>query len=98
MYVVRDIFRCKPGRGRELIEKFKRTIPSTEREDGFRNSRILVDVVADYWTVVFEAEFERLEQFEHHMNGYGSRPEVRAAMEGYMDLVDGGRREILKVV
>jgi heme-degrading monooxygenase HmoA len=98
MYVVRDIFRCKPGKAKALIEKFRLTLESSEREDGFRNSRVLVDFVADYWTVVFEAEFERLEQFEHHMNGYGTRPEVRAAMEGYMDLVEGGRREIFRVV
>lgn len=98
MYVVRDIFHCKPGKARELVERFRKTIPATEKADGFRNSRILVDFVADYWTVVFESEFDELAQFEQHMREYATRPEVREAMDGYMDLVLEGRREIFRIV
>lgn len=98
MYKVRDVFRCKPGKAKELVARFQRTVPSMEREDGFRNIQILVDVVADYWTVVVEAEFDSLDQFERHMSGFGGRTEVREAMTGYMDLVDGGHREIWRIV
>lgn len=97
-YKVRDVFRCKPGKAKELVARLKKTIPSTEREDGFRNAQILVDVVADYWTVVWEAEFDSLSQFEHHLAGYSGRPEVQEAMAGYMELVDSGHREIWRVV
>ena len=97
MYKVRDVFRCKPGKAKELVARLKQTIASTEREDGFRNSQVLVDVVADYWTVVWEAEFESLSQFEQHMAEYGNRAEVREAMAGYMELVDGGHREIWRI-
>jgi heme-degrading monooxygenase HmoA len=98
MFLIRDVFRCKPGKARELAEKLRSTLPSSEREDGFRNCRLLVDFVATYWTVVWEAEIESLQQFEHHMDGYSGRPEVRAAMAGYLDLVDGGHREIFRVL
>ena len=98
MFLVRDIFRCKPGHAGEVARRLRQTIESTEREDGFRNSRILVDYVSDYWTVVMEAEVESLDQFEHHMSGYGSRPEVRAAMQGYTELVVEGRREIFRIL
>jgi quinol monooxygenase YgiN len=98
MYIVRDVFRCKPGKARELVEKLRATLESTEREDGFRNSRLMVDAVANYWTVVWEAEIERLEQFEHHMAHYGSRPEVKQAMAGYLELVESGYREIFRLV
>ena len=98
MYQVRDIFRCKPGRAKELVERFKRTIPSMESKDGFRDIRVMVDAVADYWTVVVEAHFDSLADFERHMTEFSARPEVREAMAGYMDLVEGGRREIWKVV
>ncbi len=98
MYVIRDIFRCKPGKAKLLVEKLRATLPSTEKEDGFRNCRLMVDAVATYWTVVWEAEVESLEQFEHHMANYGSRPEVQQAMAGYLDLVEGGHREIFRVV
>jgi len=98
MFLIRDVFRCKPGKARELAEKLRATLPSSEREDGFRNCRLLIDFVATYWTVVWQAEVESLRQFEHHMDGYSGRPEVRAAMAGYLDLVDGGHREIFKIV
>ena len=98
MFVIRDVFRCRPGKARELVEKFKRTLASTEEIDGFRNSRIMVDAVAEYWTVVIEADCEKLEDFEKHMREYGTRPEVRDAMQGYMDLVVEGRREIFRIV
>ena len=98
MYLIRDVFRCKPGKARQLVEKLRATIPSTEREDGFRNNRLLVDAVANYWTVVWEAEVESLEQFEHHLKHYGSRPEVGQAMAGYLELVESGHREIFRIV
>jgi hypothetical protein len=98
VYLIRDVFRCKPGQAKVLVEKLRATIPSTEEHDGFRNCRLLVDVVATYWTVVWEAEVESLADFETHMAGYGSRPEVKAAMAGYLDLVDGGHREIFRIV
>lgn len=97
MYVVRDIFRCKPGKAKDLIARFKASLKSAEQHDGFSNSRVLVDVVADYWTVVIESDVASLEQFEQHMREWGARAEVREAMEGYMDLVEGGRREIFRI-
>lgn len=97
MFVVRDVFRCKPGKAKELVEKFKRTIGTMERDDRFTNVRIMVDAVADYWTVVLESDVASLADFEQHMSEYGTRPEVREAMAGYMDLVIEGRREIFRL-
>jgi len=97
MYVVRDIFRCKPGKAKELVAKFKTSIKSMEQLDGFSNVRLMVDAVADYWTVVLESDVATLEQFEQHLREWGARPEVREAMEGYMELLEGGRREIFRI-
>ena len=97
MFVVRDIFRCHPGKAKLLVEKLRATLASTETLDGFGNSRILVDFVADYWTVVWEAEVESMAQFEKHMAEYSARPEVQEAMAGYLDLVTGGHREIFRI-
>jgi heme-degrading monooxygenase HmoA len=97
-YKVRDVFRCKPGKAKDLVEKFKKTFASMQEVDGFRNPQIMVDAVASYWTVVIESEVDSLERFEKHQNEYSSRPDVREAMAGYMDLVDGGHREIWRIV
>ena len=98
MFVVRDIFKCKPGKAKDLAARFKKLLPSMEAEDGFVNGRVMVDAFADYWTVVVEAEFASLAQFERHMNEFSQRPEVREVMAGYMDLVEGGHRELWRVV
>jgi hypothetical protein len=98
MYQVRDVFRCKPGKAKDLAARFKELVPSLERDDHFTNCRVMVDAVADYWTVVIEAEFEKLEDFERHMTEFGRRPEVARVLAGYMDLVEGGRREIYRIV
>ena len=98
MYLIRDVFRCRPGKAGELARRFKETIPSMEAEDGFRNCRVMVDYVASYWTVVIESDVDDLDQFVRHQATYGTRPEVRAAMEGYMELVQEGHREIYRIV
>ena len=97
MYVVRDVFQCKPGKAKDLVAKFRKMSDSMKNEDGFRSPRILVDAVAGYWTVVMETEVDSLAQFEQNMQAYASRPETSAAMEGYMELVTGGHREIFRI-
>jgi hypothetical protein len=97
-YLVRDVFRCKPGQAKALAAKLRATLPATEAADGFRNCRLLVDAVATYWTVVWEAEIDSLQQLEGHMATWAQRPEVQAAMAGYLDLVAGGHREIFRIL
>lgn len=98
MFVIRDVFRCKPGKAKELAERFRKLVPSMEEHDRFTNCRVMVDAVAAYWTVVVEAECESLGDFETHMTAFGQRAEVREILSGYMDLVEGGHREIYRLV
>jgi hypothetical protein len=98
VYVIRDVFRAKPGKSRQLAEMFKKTLTSLEGEDGFSNPRVMLDFVTEYWTVVLESETDSLEKFEKHMATYAARPEVREALAGYMDLVQEGHREIYRLV
>jgi quinol monooxygenase YgiN len=98
MYLIRDVFRCKPGKAGALAKMFLQTVPSMESEDGFRNVRVMTDAVATYWTVVLQAEVDDLAKFEGHMRSFSARPEVKEALAGYMDLVDGGHREIYRIV
>ena len=95
MYLIRDTFQCKPGMAKELVNKFKLTIPYME-EQNFKNIKILTDVVSNYWTVVLEAEVETLAEFEIR-KGFTSKPQVKEIMKDYMTLVEGGRREIFNI-
>ena len=96
MYVVRDIFQTKPGKAKELAAKFKAAAPHLEQM-GMKNMRVLTDAVANYWTVVAEGEVESLDHYFEMARHEREHPEIAAAMQGYMDLVKGGRREIFRV-
>lgn len=98
MYVVRDVFRCKPGQAKEIARRFRAAFEALEAAGEPGSGRILVDAVADYWTVVLESEVADLAEFERQMAAWGKVPAVAEIMRGYMDLVDGGRREIFRVV
>jgi len=101
MYVIRDIFYCKPGKVRPMVEKFK-AMNSIGVGSGMPKMRIMTDFAGEhYWTVVSEMEVPDLKAFEDMM----SNPQMSAedmkkfeeAMAGYHDLVDHGKREIYKI-
>ena len=96
MYVIRNVFKCKPGKSKALIEKFKAT-HELMKKDIDLNDRILVDEVAGFWTIVVEIEVENIAEFENAMKERGSRDDVQQAMAGYMDMVDSGYREVFRI-
>lgn len=96
MFVVRNVFRAKPGKAKDLADRFKAAAPHFEsRIEG--RMRVMTDVVSSFWTVVLESEVEDLAAYLDQSRSATSNPEVREIMSGYMDLVEGGRREIFKV-
>ena len=95
MIVVRNVFRCKPGQAKKLVEMLKGTVANSKGAIG--NARVLTDVSAPFWTVVFEIEAENLAEWEKQSTATTADSDTRKPMAGYMDLVDGGHREILRV-
>ncbi len=100
MYVIRDVFRCKPGKSRQLAEMFKKSIDSMQSKppDGFGNPRVMLDFVTDYWRVVLESDVESLAKYENMMSASSTSQEMRDSMAGYMDLVEEGHREVYRLV
>jgi len=96
MYVVRDIFTAKPGKAKELVAKFKQAAPYLA-EMGMKGMRVMTDAVADYWTVVAEVEVESLDAYFDGARRERDHPQIGPIMQGYMDLVKGGRREVFRV-
>jgi hypothetical protein len=95
MFVVRDVFVAKPGRAKDLVAKFKQAAPRL-RALGLEQ-RVMTDAVASYWTVVVESEVESLDNYFGMARGMGGDQQLGEIMQGYMDLVEGGRREIFKI-
>jgi len=96
MYLIRDVFNTKPGRAKDLVAKFKQAMPHM-RTPAIRGMRVMTDTVAGYWTVVCETEVEELQAYFDLGRAEPPSPEVTEAMKGYMDLVNGGHREIFRI-
>lgn len=93
MYVMQATFRARPGKAQALAEKLAAASRKASGS-GVKGTRVLVDHVADFWTVLFETSFENLDDYFAVI----SRPEVRAEMDGYLDLVESGNRRLYRVV
>ncbi len=101
MYLIREIFYCKPGQVRPLVEKFK-AMNAVSQKLGMPKMKLMTDVSAErYWTLVGEMEVPSLEAFEKMMaNPAGSEEDMKefeSIMKGYHDLVVKGRREIYRI-
>jgi hypothetical protein len=101
MLLVRDIFYCKPGKVRPLVEKFLAMAKLNEKL-GMGKIRILTDFSGErYWTLVSEMEIPTLQTFDDMMAGKGMTPEATKEfediMKDYHDFVDTGRREIYRI-
>src|SRR3990172_7004937 len=96
MLLIRDVFKKKARKAGELAKKFKQTFPFMEKE-GFKNAKVMTDIVGKYWTVVLQYETDDFGRFEKEVRGFTSKPEVKEIMKDYMSLVEGGYREVFKI-
>ena len=103
MLLVREVFNCKPGKVRPMVEKFVAMSELMEKA-GQGKMRIMTDFVAErYWTIFAEFEVESLAAFEKMMSGQDdsmdeeSQKKMEKLFDGYHDLIDSGRREIYKI-
>ena len=101
MLLIREIFNCKPGKVKPMVQKFV-AMSSLMEKAGQGRMRIMTDFVGErYWTIVAEFEVPSLQAFEEMMQGTGMTEEqgkqFEKIMEGYHDLIDHGHREIFKI-
>lgn len=101
MLLIREVFHCRPGKVRPLLEKFQAMNRITTKA-GQPTMRLMTDFTGErYWTLVAEFETPGLAEFEKMMQGEGmseaDRKEFEGLMEGYHDLIDSGRREIFRL-
>ena len=94
MYLVREVFQAKPGKAKDLVKMFKASIPYFEKSNEMKNSKVMTDVVGNYWTVVFEAEVSDIGNFFGGMRSSTGSPELKEIMKDYMNCIEGGHREI----
>jgi hypothetical protein len=97
MYVIREVLHCKPGKVRQMAEKF-RAISHALQEMGHEPMRLLTDVTGEpFWTIVAEVSVEQIDDFFAVEQKLTANESVRKVMGDYHDLVETGRREIYRV-
>jgi hypothetical protein len=97
MYVIREVLHCKPGKVRQMAEKF-RQISAVLKEMGQEPMRLLTDVTGEpFWTIVAEARVETIDDFFAIEQKLMANEALGKAMADYHDLVDSGRREIFRI-
>ena len=97
MYVIREVLNCKPGKVRQMVEKFTQ-ISMVLTDMGHEPMRILTDVTGEpYWTVIAEATVEKIDDFFAVEQKLTTNETLRKTMADYHDLVATGRREIYRV-
>ena len=97
MYVIREVLNCKPGKVRQMVEKFTQ-ISMVLKDMGHEPMRILTDVTGEpYWTVIAEAKVEKIDDFFAMEQKLTTNERLRNTMADYHDLVDRGRREIYRI-
>ena len=97
MYVIREVLHCKPGKVRQMVEKF-RVISHTLTKMGHEPMRLLTDVTGEpFWTIVAEANVEKVDDFFAVEQKLMANESLRKTMADYHDLVESGRREILRI-
>ena len=97
MYVIREVLNCKPGKVRQMIEKF-RSISTVLKEMGQEPLRVLTDVAGEpYWTIIAEARVEKIDDFFAMEQNLMTNATLQKTMADYHDLVDRGRREIYRL-
>ena|ERR1043165_9837027 len=94
MYVIQETFHAKPGKAKELVKKFKAAAPYFEQTGQGTNFKIMTDVASNYWTVLLQHEAEDIGAFMTGLRSATGAPELQEIMKGYLDLVEGGKREI----
>lgn len=97
MYVIREVLHCKPGKVRQMVEKF-RGISTVLTELGHEPLRLLTDVTGEpFWTIVAEAKVERIDDFFAMEQQLMANEMLRKSMADYHDLAESGRREIYRI-
>ena len=97
MYVIREVLNCKPGKVRQMVEKF-RSISAVLKEMGQEPLRVLTDVTGEpYWTVDSEIRVEKIDDFFAMERKLMTNETLRKTMADYHELVDRGRREIYRI-
>ncbi len=98
MVIVRDVFQIDPEHMKEAKEWARENREMSKRAGFGSATRILTDLVGNYYTLVLEHEFQSLTEFENGLQKFMSNPEWQQSYTKMRKAVWGGHREVLSLV
>jgi hypothetical protein len=99
MIVVRNVFRLKFGKSKEAIQLWKEGLALAKRlQFPAKSSRVLTDLVGQFYTVVFENTFESLGEFERAAKDTMPNPEWQSWYAKVAAITESGYREVFNIV
>jgi hypothetical protein len=98
MIVVRNVFRLKFGKAREMKDLWNEWKQLGPDITGLRGYRVLFDVTGESYTFVLENDFDDLASFEQGSQVLFNNPAWRTFYAKVTPLVESGYREIFSVV
>ena len=99
MILIRDVFQLEFGKSKEAVAAWKEGLALFEKS-GMKpgTTRLLTDLVGNYYTLVFEAQFESLSHYEEVMKAEMGKPEWKDWHAKVLKFNRGGHREIFNIV
>ena len=97
MIVVRDIFQIQPDqmkKAKELARQAREILGG----QGYSALRGMTDLTGEYYTMVWEGEYESLADFEAAMGKAQANKKWQKFYPGFRKLIRGGRREIFQLL
>lgn len=98
MIVVRNVFRLKFGKAREMRELWNDWRTMGAAMGAMRNYRTLTDFTGESYTFVLEVDFDSLASYENSQTELFADPAWRTFYSKVTPLVESGYREIYTLV
>jgi hypothetical protein len=97
MILVRDVFRLRFGKAKEARDLLERGVTAL-RDAGYPVDRVLADVTGEFYTLVMEARFDSLGDYERSLAEGGGQQDWQAIYRQLVPLVRSGHREVMREV
>jgi hypothetical protein len=99
MYMLREVYQAERGKAPEIVAAFQ-TLDKWFEQAGYTNRRIYVDYTGPMDTVVYQIEFESLDQYFTGERAVFVDPDAdtQALIDAFNNNAKSGYKEIFEVI
>ena len=98
MLIIRETFQIHPEKMKVAKQSVKGMIAIAKNLENSLTMRAMFDVVADFYTLVFETEVESMHQFETEYASTMTMPEWQEWYSTFRPCIASGKREVFMLI